>query len=109
MAGCVSRNSSISRGEIFSPPRMIMSFARPVSGTVLLRHPRREQHFEKTRIAPVHAEHLAVARRDRPTLAHQGAFRKLVLERGGSVRQFAERPLARRVLELSLVDDRLKN
>ena len=43
------------------------------SGTVLLRHPRREQHFEKTRIAPIHAEHLAVAGRDCPALGHLGA------------------------------------
>ena len=30
-AGCVSSTSSISRGEIFSPPRLIISFSRPDS------------------------------------------------------------------------------
>ena len=30
-AGCVSSTSSISRGEIFSPPRLIISFSRPAS------------------------------------------------------------------------------
>ena len=30
-AGCASRTSSISRGEIFSPPRLISSLMRPTS------------------------------------------------------------------------------
>ena len=32
-AGCSARTSSTSRGEIFSPPRLISSFRRPVMNT----------------------------------------------------------------------------
>ena len=47
-------------------------------------------------------ELLAVEGRDCPALGHPGASRKLVLERGGPVRQFADRPPALRVLEFPL-------